>query len=219
MHPCISRIDDEVCPRSDLGRGNRCRRGPKASDLPVVLTRSKHLSVFRAYCEREDEKPRVSPAVSRSPFQCMRALNVVLLTVTGHLVSRTWDRYSGASQGGIAPHNPNKQNQDALVMAMDRVTSSIFLAVLDGHGQAGRRVSQVRFESPQGHGTVLGMRRHDKKKKERLRRRIRMHDSRAPRPPVGRGWWQAWALRMIVAVRRRTRAVRLHCPGGGERRF
>ncbi|CAN0386258.1 unnamed protein product, partial [Discosporangium mesarthrocarpum] len=51
--------------------------------------------------------------------------------------------YAGFSKKGFAPYNPRKKNQDALIMAEDPVTGTLFLAVLDGHGEAGDKVAQA----------------------------------------------------------------------------
>jgi len=48
--------------------------------------------------------------------------------------------FSGMSVKGIAPYNPDKQNQDALVMHQ-LPTGEIMLSVFDGHGEEGRTVS------------------------------------------------------------------------------
>lgn len=50
--------------------------------------------------------------------------------------------YGGYSKKGYAPYNPNKKNQDALIMAEDPKTRSLFLCVMDGHGEDGDKVSQ-----------------------------------------------------------------------------
>lgn len=50
--------------------------------------------------------------------------------------------YGGYSKKGYAPYNPKKKNQDALVMAEDPKTRSLFLCVMDGHGEHGDKVSQ-----------------------------------------------------------------------------
>jgi len=50
--------------------------------------------------------------------------------------------YGGYSKKGYAPYNPKKKNQDALVMAEDPKTRSLFLCVMDGHGEDGDKVSQ-----------------------------------------------------------------------------
>lgn len=54
------------------------------------------------------------------------------------------DSYAGYSKKGFAAYNPRKRNQDALIMAEDASTASLFLAVLDGHGEDGDKVAQVR---------------------------------------------------------------------------
>ncbi|CAM9873168.1 unnamed protein product [Pylaiella littoralis] len=51
--------------------------------------------------------------------------------------------YAGFSKKGYAPYNPRKQNQDAVIMAEDTSTASLFLAVLDGHGEVGEKVAQA----------------------------------------------------------------------------
>lgn len=56
--------------------------------------------------------------------------------------------YAGYSKKGYAPYNPRKRNQDALIMAEDPPTASLFLAVLDGHGEAGDKVAQVTSTPP-----------------------------------------------------------------------
>ena len=50
--------------------------------------------------------------------------------------------YGGYSKKGYAPYNPRKKNQDSLVMAEDPKTRSLFLCVMDGHGEDGDKVSQ-----------------------------------------------------------------------------
>lgn len=50
--------------------------------------------------------------------------------------------YGGYSKKGYAPYNPRKKNQDALIMAEDPNTRSLFLCVMDGHGEDGDKVSQ-----------------------------------------------------------------------------
>lgn len=61
----------------------------------------------------------------------------------------TFFSYAGYSKKGFAPYNPRKRNQDALVMAEDPSTASLFLAVMDGHGEVGDKVAQVGvFFSP-----------------------------------------------------------------------
>jgi hypothetical protein len=49
--------------------------------------------------------------------------------------------YGGYSKKGYAPYNPKKKNQDALVMDEDPHTRSLFLCVMDGHGEEGDKVS------------------------------------------------------------------------------
>lgn len=55
--------------------------------------------------------------------------------------------YAGYSKKGYAPCNPRKRNQDALIMAEDVSTASLFLAVMDGHGEVGDKVAQVGLDS------------------------------------------------------------------------
>ena len=43
---------------------------------------------------------------------------------------------------GYAPYNPRKKNQDVLVIEKDEATNSLFLCVMDGHGEQGHLVSQ-----------------------------------------------------------------------------
>jgi len=73
--------------------------------------------------------------------------------------------YGGFSKKGYAPYNPKKKNQDALVMAEDPKTRSLLLAVLDGHGEDGDKVSQnmkgkfanYLFKHPEFSGGRSGM--------------------------------------------------------------
>jgi serine/threonine protein phosphatase PrpC len=51
--------------------------------------------------------------------------------------------YGGYSKKGYAPYNPKKKNQDALIMAEDPKTRSLFFCVMDGHGEDGDKVSQA----------------------------------------------------------------------------
>jgi len=51
--------------------------------------------------------------------------------------------YGGYSKKGYAPYNPKKKNQDALIMAEDPKTRSLVFCVMDGHGEAGDKVSQA----------------------------------------------------------------------------
>jgi len=48
--------------------------------------------------------------------------------------------FSGISVKGIAPYNPDKQNQDALVLHQ-LPTGEVLLSVFDGHGEEGKTVS------------------------------------------------------------------------------
>jgi len=50
--------------------------------------------------------------------------------------------YGGYSKKGYAPYNAKKKNQDALIMAEDPKTRSLFVCVMDGHGEDGDKVSQ-----------------------------------------------------------------------------
>ena len=50
--------------------------------------------------------------------------------------------YGGYSKKGFAPYNSKKKNQDALIMAEDPKTKSLFLCVMDGHGEEGDKISQ-----------------------------------------------------------------------------
>mmetsp|Transcript_18627 Transcript_18627/g.27208 ORF Transcript_18627/g.27208 Transcript_18627/m.27208 type:complete len:356 (-) Transcript_18627:344-1411(-) len=54
--------------------------------------------------------------------------------------------YSGVSKKGLAPYNPKKKNQDALIMTEDASTNTIILCVLDGHGEHGDAVA-IAFQS------------------------------------------------------------------------
>mmetsp|Transcript_39261 Transcript_39261/g.91587 ORF Transcript_39261/g.91587 Transcript_39261/m.91587 type:complete len:304 (-) Transcript_39261:53-964(-) len=51
-------------------------------------------------------------------------------------------QYSGVTKKGHAPYNPMKKNQDALVMQHDPATDTLVLAVFDGHGEFGDKVSE-----------------------------------------------------------------------------
>ena len=51
-------------------------------------------------------------------------------------------KFAGLSKKGYAPYNPRKQNQDSMCIAEDPKTGGLFLATLDGHGEAGDHVSQ-----------------------------------------------------------------------------
>lgn len=53
---------------------------------------------------------------------------------------------SGVSKQGRAPYNPNKKNQDALIMHSDPSTNTLILCVLDGHGEHGDNVAK-EFEA------------------------------------------------------------------------
>jgi serine/threonine protein phosphatase PrpC len=53
---------------------------------------------------------------------------------------------SGVSKQGRAPYNPNKKNQDALIMHPDPSTNTLILCVLDGHGEHGDNVAK-EFEA------------------------------------------------------------------------
>jgi serine/threonine protein phosphatase PrpC len=75
--------------------------------------------------------------------------------------------YGGFSKKGYAPYNPKKKNQDALVMAEDPKTRSLLLAVLDGHGEDGDKVSQnmkskfanYLFKHPDFEGNIDGIKK------------------------------------------------------------
>eukprot|EP01038_Epipyxis_sp_PR26KG_P004745 gene4745-6656_t len=64
--------------------------------------------------------------------------NVAAAASTGFIVNS----YGGYSKKGYAPYNPKKKNQDALIMAEDSKTRSLFFCVMDGHGEDGDKVSQ-----------------------------------------------------------------------------
>eukprot|EP00752_Nemacystus_decipiens_P018531 g16614.t1 len=61
----------------------------------------------------------------------------------GAAISCIVSSYAGFSKKGYAPYNPRKHNQDALIMAEDASTGSLFLAVMDGHGEVGEKVAQA----------------------------------------------------------------------------
>ena len=71
-------------------------------------------------------------------------------TESSRLSSKSISAYSGVSCKGIAPYNPDKPNQDSLIMdAIVNETSScddILFCVFDGHGENGHNVSQ-HFQS------------------------------------------------------------------------
>ena len=54
--------------------------------------------------------------------------------------------YTGLSQKGVAPYNPDKQNQDSMTMEVldgqDADVSNLLLCVYDGHGENGHTVSR-----------------------------------------------------------------------------
>lgn len=54
--------------------------------------------------------------------------------------------YSGKSKKGVAPYNPQKKNQDALIMTEDPSTKTVILCVLDGHGEHGDAVA-ISFQN------------------------------------------------------------------------
>ncbi len=51
--------------------------------------------------------------------------------------------FSCRSVKGKAPYNFRKQNQDTYITAQDPRTSTIFIAVLDGHGEEGHKISNT----------------------------------------------------------------------------
>lgn len=57
---------------------------------------------------------------------------------TTHVVKKV----NGVSKKGYAPYNPKKNNQDSMCCEEDPKTGALFLATLDGHGEAGDKVSQ-----------------------------------------------------------------------------
>lgn len=74
----------------------------------------------------------VFPFGSQPPLQPLRVFRYIVRC-----------SYAGFSKKGYAPYNPRKRNQDALVMAEDASTASVFFAVMDGHGEVGDKVVQV----------------------------------------------------------------------------
>jgi len=50
--------------------------------------------------------------------------------------------YHGVTKKGHAPYNPMKKNQDSMVMSIDPATDTLILAVFDGHGEFGDKVSE-----------------------------------------------------------------------------
>jgi len=59
----------------------------------------------------------------------------------GSLLPCLVSAYAGKSQKGFAPYHSRKKNQDALIMAEEPHTSTLFFCVLDGHGEFGELVS------------------------------------------------------------------------------
>jgi len=55
--------------------------------------------------------------------------------------------YAGHSKRGQSTTDPNKKNQDALIMMEDEATKSIILACMDGHGIEGHFVAQFVKEN------------------------------------------------------------------------
>lgn len=58
-------------------------------------------------------------------------------------ISNVVTKFSFATKGGIAPHNPYKTNQDAYITSphIMGLKHCHFFSVCDGHGQNGREVS------------------------------------------------------------------------------
>ena len=60
-----------------------------------------------------------------------------------HKISNVVTKFSFATKGGIAAHNPYKTNQDAYITSPHilGLKHCHFFSVCDGHGQNGREVS------------------------------------------------------------------------------
>lgn len=58
------------------------------------------------------------------------------------ITNATITQVHGLSKKGYAPYNPRKQNQDVCIIERDTVTDSMFLCVMDGHGEVGHHVTR-----------------------------------------------------------------------------
>ena len=56
---------------------------------------------------------------------------------------------TGVSKKGYAPYNHRKKNQDVYIAEKDEVTDSLYLCVMDGHGEVGDKVTaQLKKQIP-----------------------------------------------------------------------
>lgn len=94
----------------------------------------------RITATRDDLSGAVTKAVKELSLDSpdTPGFNSTTKTLKGHVVKK----FAGVSKKGYAPYNPRKQNQDSLVMEEDKTSGALFLATLDGHGEAGDLVSQ-----------------------------------------------------------------------------
>ena len=68
--------------------------------------------------------------------------------VSEDLDSIIW-AYNGVSKKGYAPYNTRKKNQDVYIAEKDPVTDSLYLCVMDGHGEVGDKVTaQLKKQIP-----------------------------------------------------------------------
>lgn len=68
--------------------------------------------------------------------------------VSEDLDSVIW-AYNGVSKKGYAPYNHRKKNQDVYIAEKDPVTDSLYLCVMDGHGEVGDKVTaQLKKQIP-----------------------------------------------------------------------
>lgn len=67
---------------------------------------------------------------------------------SGRAIPECWN-VDGISKKGYAPYNHRKKNQDVLIMEKDPATNSLYLAVMDGHGEVGDKVTErLKAEIP-----------------------------------------------------------------------
>lgn len=102
------------------------------------MASSKRRPNRRITATRDDLSDAVCKAVNDLTLENTDTLYNTTNTQCGHVV----EKYGGCSKKGYAPYNPRKNNQDSLVMELDKKTGALFLATLDGHGEAGDYVSQ-----------------------------------------------------------------------------
>ena len=80
--------------------------------------------------------------------QGRRRASTVPGQVSEDLDSVIW-AYNGVSKKGYAPYNHRKKNQDVYIAEKDPVTDSLYLCVMDGHGEVGDKVTaQLKKQIP-----------------------------------------------------------------------